>query len=129
MLVISNSKVYDALKWIAMVALPAFGTLYFALSKTWGLSNGNEVVGSIVAVDTFLGAVLHLSSAAYNNSDAKYDGSIDVTEDDTKKSFLLNVNSNLDDLDKKDAITLKVRKKTPIAKKVAEKKKPRTSSP
>lgn len=62
---IMNDKVYDILKWIAQIALPALGTLYFALAATWGLPYGEQVVGTITAIDTFLGALLGISSAKY----------------------------------------------------------------
>ena len=61
-----SNKVYDVLKWIAMYFLPALGTLYFALSGIWGLPYGEEVVGTVTAVDTFLGVILGISSAKYN---------------------------------------------------------------
>ena len=60
-----NDKVYDVLKWIALYLLPALGTLYFALSGIWGFPYGEEVVGSLTAVDTFLGVILGISSATY----------------------------------------------------------------
>ena len=61
-----SNKVYDVLKWISMYLLPAAGTLYFALSGIWGLPYGEEVVGTITAVDTFLGVILGISSVTYN---------------------------------------------------------------
>lgn len=61
-----SNKVYDALKWIAMYLLPALGTLYFALSGIWGLPYGEEIVGTVTAIDTCLGVVLGISSAKYN---------------------------------------------------------------
>ncbi len=60
-----NDKVYNVLKWIAMYLLPALGTLYFALASIWGLPYGEEIVGTITAVDTFLGVLLGISSAQY----------------------------------------------------------------
>lgn len=60
-----NNKVYDILKWIAQIVLPAVGTLYFALSQIWGLPYGEQVVGTITAVDAFLGAILGVSSMTY----------------------------------------------------------------
>lgn len=60
-----NNKVYDLLKWIAQYLLPAAGTLYFALAGIWGLPFGEQVVGTITAIDTFLGVILGLSSASY----------------------------------------------------------------
>lgn len=61
-----NDKVYDVLKWIALYLLPALGTLYFALAGIWGFPCGEEVVGTITAVDTFLGVLLGISSANYS---------------------------------------------------------------
>lgn len=63
-----NNKTYDVLKWIAQILLPALGTLYFALSKVWGLPYDTEVVGTITAIDAFLGAVLGISTSQYNKS-------------------------------------------------------------
>lgn len=60
-----SNKMYDVLKWIAMVCLPAIGTLYFALAGIWGFPYGEEIVGTIAAVDTFLGVLLGISSAQY----------------------------------------------------------------
>lgn len=61
-----NNRVYDVLKWIALYLLPALGTLYFALAGIWNFPYGEEVVGTITAVDTFLGVLLGISSANYN---------------------------------------------------------------
>ena len=63
-----SNKVYDVLKWIAMYFLPAIGTLYFALSGIWNLPYGEQVVGTITAVDTFLGVILGISNAQYNRN-------------------------------------------------------------
>lgn len=60
-----SGKVYDVLKWVAQIALPAVGTLYFALAGIWGFPYGEQIVGTITAVDAFLGALLKLSSDQY----------------------------------------------------------------
>ena len=65
-----SNKVYDVLKRIAMVVLPAIATLYFALAGIWGFPYGEEIVGTITAVDTFLGALLGISSVQYNKKKA-----------------------------------------------------------
>lgn len=64
-----NNKTYDILKFIAQIVLPAVGTLYFALAGIWNFPYGEEIVGTITAVDTFLGAVLGLSSVNYNKEE------------------------------------------------------------
>lgn len=63
-----SNKIYDVLKWIAMVCLPAIATLYLALAGIWGFPYGEEIVGTITAVDTFLGVLLGISSAQYRKS-------------------------------------------------------------
>lgn len=60
-----SNKVYDRLKWVAQYLLPALATLYFALAKLWGLPYAEEVVGTISALDIFLGAMLGISSSNY----------------------------------------------------------------
>lgn len=61
-----SNKVYDIIKWIVVIVLPSIGTLYFALAGIWGLPYGEEIVGTITAIDTFLGAVMMISNAQYN---------------------------------------------------------------
>lgn len=63
-----SNKVYDILKWIAQIGLPALGTLYFALAKIWGFPYAAEVVGTISAVDVFLGSLLQISTSQYNKT-------------------------------------------------------------
>ena len=65
-----SNKTYDFLKWIAQYLLPAAGTLYFALAGIWGFPYGEQVVGTITAVDTFLGVILGISTIQYNKSDS-----------------------------------------------------------
>ena len=64
-----SNKTYDILKYVAQYVLPALGTLYFAIAKIWNLPYGVEIVGTITAVDTFLGALLGISSVGYKNED------------------------------------------------------------
>ena len=61
-----SNKLYDILKYIAQIVLPALGTLYFALAKIWSFPYGAEIVGTITAVDAFLGALLKISTDQYN---------------------------------------------------------------
>ena len=65
-----SSKVYDTLKWIALVVLPAIATLYVTLAGIWNFPNAEQVVGTIAAVETFLGAVLQISSAQYKKTNS-----------------------------------------------------------
>ena len=66
---IFNNKTYDVLKWIALIVLPALGTLYLGLVSIWGLPYGGEVVGTITVIDTFLGALLGISSSNYKKQE------------------------------------------------------------
>ncbi|MEG1304537.1 MAG: phage holin [Oscillospiraceae bacterium] len=61
-----NNKIYDVLKWTAIIFLPALGTLYFALAGIWGFPYAEQVVGTIAAIDTFLGVVIGISTVNYN---------------------------------------------------------------
>lgn len=118
MFLIKNSKLYDRLKWIAQVFLPGFAALYFSLSDIWNLPKANEVVGTITVLDTFLGTLLQLSSSAYQKSDERFDGSIDVTDSGDKKTFSLGLQSDPNELDKKDSVTFKVNKDVPMVEDV-----------
>ena len=66
-----SNRTYDVLKYIAQVVLPALGTLYFALAGIWGFPYGEQIVGTITAIDTFLGVLLRISS---NNYYGKHEG-------------------------------------------------------
>lgn len=62
-----TGPLYDKLKFLAQIVLPAVGTLYFTLAGIWGLPAAEEVVGTIVAVDTFIGILLGISQNQYLN--------------------------------------------------------------
>lgn len=63
-----NDKVYDAIKYIVIIVLPAIATGYAAVAKIWGLPYITEIVGTIGAIETFLGAALCISTAEYNKT-------------------------------------------------------------
>ena len=65
-----SNKLYNIIKWIAQILLPAVGTLYFGLSGIWGFPYAEQVVGTITVVDTFLGVLLGISTYNYNKSGA-----------------------------------------------------------
>lgn len=60
------NKVYDVLKWICMIVLPACGTFYFAIAGIWNLPYADAIVGTIAAVTTLIGALIGISTASYN---------------------------------------------------------------
>lgn len=104
-----SNKMYDILKFCALIAFPAFGSLYFGLASIWGLPKADEVVGTIVVVDTCLGVLLGISKKQYVNSDAAYDGDINVeTTAEGGKLFSLNLNTDPEELDSKKIVKFKV---------------------
>lgn len=104
-----SNRTYDVLLFTATVFLPALGALYFGLSQIWGLPNGEEVVGTIVLLDAFLGALLKVSDRTYEKSGAKYDGTLDVIEDpEGAKTVSLNLDSDPYDLDKQSVVKFRV---------------------
>lgn len=64
-----SNKTYDILKYFCQIVLPAIGTLYFALAGIWGFPYGEQIVGTITAVDTFLGILLGISTIQYNKKE------------------------------------------------------------
>ena len=60
-----TNELYDKLKWIAQILLPALGTLYFALAGIWGFPYAEQIIGTITAIDTFLGVLLGISTMQY----------------------------------------------------------------
>lgn len=77
-----SDKAYVILEWVARVLLPSLATLYLALATLWHFPYGPEVVGTIVALDTFLGVFIGMAQRSYDASDAKFNGSITVTPTD-----------------------------------------------
>ena len=63
-----SNKVYDALKWIALVALPALTALWLTLANIWGFPYAEAIGATMAAITTFLGALLGISSYQYNKS-------------------------------------------------------------
>lgn len=105
--VLSN-KTYNVLKHVAAIGLPAVAALYYAIAQIWHISHPGQIMATISALNAFLGAILGISTAQYN-SGAKYDGTLEVVDTATKKTFNLNLgDTNLDTLDQQDTVTLKV---------------------
>lgn len=66
-----SNKVYDILKKIALVWLPALATLYVTIAGIWGLPYAEAISGTIMAVDFFLGTILGISTSYYNKREAE----------------------------------------------------------
>lgn len=112
-----SDKVYDILKPIVTVYLPGLSTLYFVVAQIWGLPAPEEVVGTIAAVNVFLGGILHVSTKAYNSatdSDGPvYAGSLDYSKTPDGKglvTFNIDPNSDADTWANQEEVTFKVNK-------------------
>lgn len=64
-----DNKIYDILKYVCQIALPAIGTLYFALAQIWNFPYAEQIVGTIAAITTFLGVLLGISSYTYRKDE------------------------------------------------------------
>lgn len=105
-----NNKIYDAMKWVTMIVLPATSSAYYGLAGIWGLPYPEQVSGTLAITATFFGIVLGLSTSAYNKSDQKFNGvfDVDTVSNPEKDIYSLNVNDEFENLAKLKQITLKV---------------------
>lgn len=114
-----SNKVYDAAKYVAQVVLPGAGTLYAAVAVFWHLPASEQVVGTIVAVDTFLGVLLHISTGNYNTQqaeqrDAAADGQLIVSTADGQRFMSLGLTADqAATIHSKDTVTLNVVQNNP----------------
>lgn len=102
-----SSKLYDLLKFVAQILLPALGTFYFTLAGVWGLPAAEEVVATIVAVDTFLGVTLQLSSEKYKRK-RRGTGKMNVRETADGMKYDLELDGDPEDLVNKDQVIFKI---------------------
>ena len=98
-----NNKVYNVLKWIALILLPAISTLLMSLGDIWGMPYKEQICLTITAVDTFLGALLAISTAAY-----KGEGKIAINEGSDECVILFNEEDTLAKAQKSGKIMLTV---------------------
>lgn len=101
-----TGKLYDYLKWLAQIALPAFGALYIALAALWDLPKPQEVAGTILALDTFLGVILGISQVSYGKQIGS--GTMHVQESSDKVLYNLELDDNPEDLQKMKEVHFKV---------------------
>jgi hypothetical protein len=93
-----TNKLYDRLKFIALIFLPALATLIFALGAAWGWANTGQLVGTITAVDAFLGALLQVSTNKYYKSGANFDGDVNVLPEDGGNKVQIAFNAPPEDI-------------------------------
>lgn len=60
---------YDKLKWICLILLPAISTLYWSIANIWGLPYAEQILGTIAAVETFIGTLIGISHVNYYKED------------------------------------------------------------
>lgn len=104
---ILSNKVYNILKPTVTVVLPAIQTLYFALATIWGLPNAEQVVGTIAAVNLFLGAFVGLGSKTYNAGDGDI---VPFTDEDGRLTYTLAFNGDPTEIANKDRVVFRVQK-------------------
>lgn len=108
-LVVSD-KLYDALRFVAVIVLPALGALYFGLASVLGLPAAEQVVGTITVLDTFLGVLVRTMRKSYEKSDARFDGAIHIEPDEEEGVSNLNVTLDPMAVATKDEVLVKVRR-------------------
>ena len=101
-----GDRTYNILKNLAQIWLPAAGTLYFALAQIWTLPGAEKVTGTVIAVDTFLGALLAISTATYNASGRNFDGTLSIGENE--QGSYLKLESVVPASLEKESVTFKV---------------------
>ncbi len=104
-----GDKLYDLMKLLVQLWIPAVSTLYFTLAAIWGLPAAEQVVGTLAALATFLGVSLRISNKSYRASNAPYDGVINITATASGTTlYSLELNSDPELLDTKSSVVFKV---------------------
>lgn len=99
---ILSNEAYDRVKWIALYLLPGLGTLWFTISSVWGLPYGEQILGTITAVDTFLAAIIGISKSNYSGEGV-------LVADPDNEQYVLRMDPNkLLDIAKQDSVTFGV---------------------
>lgn len=105
-----SDKLFNILRSLAEVILPALGTLYLALAQILELPYGEKVTGTIVAVAAFLGTLVTHQRRAYNKSGAGLDGTLVVDQTSLLKDvYSLDLSTPLDEVAKQSKMTLEVK--------------------
>lgn len=114
---ILGDRAYDFVKKLVQVILPALGALYFGLAQIWGLPNAEQVLGTVLCIQTFLGVCLGISTAQYNASGRAFMGQLTVQKEPGGEPVVtgLNIDANAEDISKKSALTIKVKHEVPVS--------------
>jgi hypothetical protein len=107
-----SNRAYDRLKFVAQILLPGLGTLYFSLAGIWGANvfpAADQVSGTVLAIDTFLGLFLVASNRNYKSNDNRFDGQVSIRDNEEEGTSEVGFSVDPDALTTKDEVTLKVK--------------------
>jgi len=107
-----SDSAYNVTKKSATIVLPAVSALYIALSQIWNFGHVDQVVGTIAALNTFLGVIIQLSKKSYYASNAPYVGEIKVVNHGEKKVFSLVVDGDPEELENMSSANFKINSDT-----------------
>jgi hypothetical protein len=108
---LSNSA-YNVVKKSATIVFPALSALYIALAQIWNLDHVDQVVGTLAALNTFLGVLIQFSKKSYYASSAPYVGEIHVKNEGEKKVFSLVVDGDPEELENMSSANFKINSDT-----------------
>lgn len=104
-----STQTYNVLKYIARYVLPALGTLYFAIASIWGLPYGEQIVGTISAIDIFLATVLGISAYQYDKAGKDISGTLYIDEfSNTSADSFVKFNKSEEEISEESTIKLRV---------------------
>lgn len=105
-----TGKTYDFLKRLAQIYIPALGTLFFAVSGIWGIAHAEQIVGTLVAIDTFLGVCLGISQSNFDKSPLSGGTLVMKTNESGHKVYSLEIDADPTQLEQMSSVTFKVNK-------------------
>jgi hypothetical protein len=95
---------------LSLLVLPIFATAYFGLAQIWGFPMAEQVLGTVAVIETLIGGLMRISKVQYENSDARFDGSITVSPGENEDTSNLNVSLDPAAIADKDEIVVKVKR-------------------
>lgn len=107
-----SDSAYNVVKKSATIVFPALSALYIAVAQIWNFGHVDQVVGTLTAINTFFGVIIHLSKKSYYASSAPYVGEIQVKNDGSKKVFSLVVDGDPEELENMSSANFKVSSET-----------------
>lgn len=109
-----SDSAYNVVKKSATIVFPALSALYIAIAQIWNFDHVEQVVGTLTAVNTFLGVLIQLSKKSYYASSAPYVGEIKVKNVGEKKVFSLVVDGDPEELENMSSANFKINSDTGV---------------